>query len=336
MSVQIESHVAADSLSSSHIPFPIHNQCFPFEISSSFVTIIHSTRFHYIRLAIYILITIHTFEHSLINAAMAISHRSCSSSSNSATGTVTGTGLVGAEQKSHFHDSKISAEPVNGHGVIKTVKAAFEQKLRTAVPSTEGKIGAVSPSKVHFSFSRATTTGQQAASTSKISSDGVRRSAGVEAEAQSREVSEINNDQESDERTRNNGHEQVTEEKQEGGSTSASGGGGGFGDGPEVFLGGSCNPTTWRADVAIPTLNQLGISFYNPQVSDWTPDLIELEHRAKEKARVLFFVMDSETRATAGAIEAAHIAGLNTKQLVLVLHPYKPNQKILNETVSKQ
>lgn len=107
-------------------------------------------------------------------------------------------------------------------------------------------------------------------------------------------------------------------------------------DGPEVFLGGSCNPTTWRADVAIPTLNQLGISFYNPQVSDWTPDLIELEHRAKEKARVLFFVMDSETRASAGAIEAAHIAGQNTKQLVVVLHPYKPDQKILNEPISKQ
>lgn len=33
---------------------------------------------------------------------------------------------------------------------------------------------------------------------------------------------------------------------------------------PEVFLGGSCNPTTWRADVAIPTLDKLGISFYNP------------------------------------------------------------------------
>ncbi|BFF95154.1 uncharacterized protein DMAD_12618 [Drosophila madeirensis] len=104
----------------------------------------------------------------------------------------------------------------------------------------------------------------------------------------------------------------------------------------EVFLGGSCNPTTWRADVAIPALKELGISFYNPQVSDWTPDLIELEHRAKEKARVLFFVMDSETRASAGAIEAAHIAGQNCKQLVLVLHPYKPNQKILNEPISQQ
>lgn len=32
----------------------------------------------------------------------------------------------------------------------------------------------------------------------------------------------------------------------------------------EVFLGGSCNPTTWRADVAIPELQKLGISFYNP------------------------------------------------------------------------
>lgn len=33
---------------------------------------------------------------------------------------------------------------------------------------------------------------------------------------------------------------------------------------PEVFLGGSCNPTTWRADVAMPELQKLGISFYNP------------------------------------------------------------------------
>lgn len=32
----------------------------------------------------------------------------------------------------------------------------------------------------------------------------------------------------------------------------------------EVFLGGSCNPTTWRADIAIPALTKLGISYYNP------------------------------------------------------------------------
>nr|XP_029709942.1 uncharacterized protein LOC109403689 isoform X3 [Aedes albopictus] len=104
--------------------------------------------------------------------------------------------------------------------------------------------------------------------------------------------------------------------------------------GPEVFLGGSCNPTTWRADVAIPTLKKLGITFFNPQVSEWTPDLLELEHRAKEKAKVLFFVMDPQTRSTAGAIEVANIAGRNSKHLVLVLLPYSQQQKILNETLA--
>lgn len=44
---------------------------------------------------------------------------------------------------------------------------------------------------------------------------------------------------------------------------------------PEVFLGGSCNPTTWRADVAIPTLQNLGISFYNP-VSSINSYMIEI------------------------------------------------------------
>jgi hypothetical protein len=125
---------------------------------------------------------------------------------------------------------------------------------------------------------------------------------------------------------------------------------------PEVFLGGSCNPTTWRADVAMPELSKLGISFYNPvwklklrtsidvlmpslqlqQVSQWTPDLLQLEHRAKLKARVLFFVMDSQTRASAAAIEVAHIAGQNQKPLILVLQPYKRNQQIFNESISEE
>lgn len=75
---------------------------------------------------------------------------------------------------------------------------------------------------------------------------------------------------------------------------------------------------------------------FQQQVSDWTPDLIELEHRAKEKARVLFFVIDSETRASAGTIEVAYIAGQNSRHLVLVLHPYKPEQCISNEPISSQ
>jgi hypothetical protein len=46
--------------------------------------------------------------------------------------------------------------------------------------------------------------------------------------------------------------------------------------------------------------------------------------------------MDSETRGSAGAIEAAHISGQNVKPLILVQHPYKRNQKIFNEAISEE
>jgi hypothetical protein len=36
--------------------------------------------------------------------------------------------------------------------------------------------------------------------------------------------------------------------------------------GTGVFLGGSCNPTTWRTDIAIPSFAKHGIKYYNPQV----------------------------------------------------------------------
>nr|CAD7203151.1 unnamed protein product [Timema douglasi] len=103
----------------------------------------------------------------------------------------------------------------------------------------------------------------------------------------------------------------------------------------EVFLGGSCNPTTWRQDIAIPTLKSLGITYYNPQVAHWGPELIELEYQAKQNAAVLFFVIDNQTRSVAGMIEAAHISGRRQK-LILVIHPYQgPGQKIWGEPISE-
>jgi hypothetical protein len=41
--------------------------------------------------------------------------------------------------------------------------------------------------------------------------------------------------------------------------------------GQKVFLGGSCNPTMWRKDVAIPAFEKFGVPFYNPQVENWSP-----------------------------------------------------------------
>ncbi|XP_013166433.1 PREDICTED: uncharacterized protein LOC106116920 [Papilio xuthus] len=101
----------------------------------------------------------------------------------------------------------------------------------------------------------------------------------------------------------------------------------------EVFLGGSCNPTTWRSDIAIPMLKKMGITYFNPQVEDWSTELMEVEHRAKCAARALLFVLDSETRAVAASVEAAHLAAA-PRDLLLVLRPYARHQLIGNETIT--
>ncbi|KAK9511465.1 hypothetical protein O3M35_000114 [Rhynocoris fuscipes] len=101
----------------------------------------------------------------------------------------------------------------------------------------------------------------------------------------------------------------------------------------DVFLGGSCNPTTWRQDTAIPLLESLGITYYNPQVSEWSADLVTVEHRAKESACILFYVLDRRTRNVVGIVEAANFAGAR-RNLVLVMDSYKEQQPIAGETIS--
>lgn len=65
----------------------------------------------------------------------------------------------------------------------------------------------------------------------------------------------------------------------------------------DVFLGGSCNPTTWRREVAIPLLEDARVKYFNPQVDDWYEELIQIETRAKETAKVVLMVIDNATRS---------------------------------------
>ncbi|XP_042148439.1 uncharacterized protein LOC8051690 isoform X2 [Ixodes scapularis] len=104
----------------------------------------------------------------------------------------------------------------------------------------------------------------------------------------------------------------------------------------DVFLGGSCNPTTWRKDVAIPKLKAYGISYYNPQVTQWIPELIELENQAKENAKVMFFVIDNQTRSVACMIETAHIAGTQRKLILILNEQSPPGSLVLGEPISEK
>lgn len=83
-----------------------------------------------------------------------------------------------------------------------------------------------------------------------------------------------------------------------------------------VFLGGSCfganeADKSWRKGPTgvMARLEQAGVSFYNPEVDDWTPELVEIEAAAKANAETLLFVIDPNTRAIVSMMEALAYAG---------------------------
>ncbi|XP_059150943.1 uncharacterized protein LOC131937480 isoform X2 [Physella acuta] len=98
----------------------------------------------------------------------------------------------------------------------------------------------------------------------------------------------------------------------------------------QVFLGGSCgcthNPTTWRHDIAIPFLKKENITFYNPQVNTWRPELVELEDRAKNVAELLFFVIDNKTRSVVSLCEIAYLVGCG-RQIIVVFSAFNSEVK---------
>ena len=108
-----------------------------------------------------------------------------------------------------------------------------------------------------------------------------------------------------------------------------------------VFLGGSCNPTTWRRDIAIPILKRNKITYFNPQVDEWYPELEEIEANAKKKADILLFVIDDQTRAIASMVEAAQYIA-SGREVILVITPhtkititYKDKSDVLKNVLSE-
>lgn len=84
----------------------------------------------------------------------------------------------------------------------------------------------------------------------------------------------------------------------------------------QVFLGGSCDPTTWRKDIVMPALAAAGVSYYNPQVANYDEldaaykaqgiagGIVAVEAEAKANCPILLFVIDNQTRAIASILEA--------------------------------
>ena len=84
----------------------------------------------------------------------------------------------------------------------------------------------------------------------------------------------------------------------------------------KVFLGGTCNDSTWRNEL-IPLLK---IDYFNPVVDDWTPEFQEEEYRQKEICKYQLYVITPRMTgvfAIAEIIESVHTPDVKTVVYVM-------------------
>ena len=86
----------------------------------------------------------------------------------------------------------------------------------------------------------------------------------------------------------------------------------------KVFLGGTCNESTWR-DKLIPMLN---IEYFNPVVEDWTPECMAEEIRQRELCDYCLYTI---TPAMTGVYSIAEVIDDSNK------HPEKTVFCVLND-----
>jgi hypothetical protein len=102
----------------------------------------------------------------------------------------------------------------------------------------------------------------------------------------------------------------------------------------EVFLGGACGMTTWRKNIAVPMLSTAGITFFDPQVEEWKPDMVVIESIVKERCAVLLFVIGSETRGVASMVEATQYI-CEGRDVVLVLSDISSGSQIDGDIITQ-
>jgi len=86
----------------------------------------------------------------------------------------------------------------------------------------------------------------------------------------------------------------------------------------KVFLGGTCNNSTWR-DTLIPVLQ---VDYFNPAVEDWTPEVQAIEEVEKAfSCNVHLYVITSQMTGVFSIAECIESAMTKGKQTILHVVP---------------
>jgi len=86
----------------------------------------------------------------------------------------------------------------------------------------------------------------------------------------------------------------------------------------KVFLGGTCNESTWRSKL-IPVLD---VEYFNPVVEDWTPECQQIEEYEKANVcNIHLYVITNRMKGVFSIAEAIESAMTRDKQTILHIVP---------------
>lgn len=86
----------------------------------------------------------------------------------------------------------------------------------------------------------------------------------------------------------------------------------------KVFLGGTCNESTWR-DKLIPLLENNDIEYFNPVVDDWNEECFQEELRQKELCDIKLFVITPLMTGTYSIAEAVDFSNKEPNNTIFVI-----------------
>jgi len=82
-----------------------------------------------------------------------------------------------------------------------------------------------------------------------------------------------------------------------------------------VFLGGTCNGSTWRAQI----IPKLKVNYFNPVVGDWNEKSQQKENEMKQICDFFLYVITPEMTGTFSIAEAVDSSNKNPEQTVFVI-----------------
>lgn len=103
--------------------------------------------------------------------------------------------------------------------------------------------------------------------------------------------------------------------------------------GTKVFLGGTCNGSSWRDTL----ITNLKISYFNPVVPDWTPEAYEEELRQRECCDFLLYVLTSQMTGVYSIAEVVDDSNKRPGKTILCIleDGFNPSQIKSLKAVSK-